>query len=385
MDTKAPIPVTPSVPEDQPEKYIRTFAGDMETLKAGGTPNLIPLSKPSVPKENPVAAPVPPKGNVPAATPAPAVPETPAPVSIPIPASPPPIESSIETYAGDFRDRMKETQASTVTVLAAEQDSAPVLVQSSSQPESSPRANILYSIAGGILLIAGGTGAYIAYSRYQTALAPVVLAPSISAPIFVDDREQISGNGATLLSVVEKSVARSLTPNTVRLLYIASTTGSIFAALPLSTPGIVLRNVNAEGSMAGVINVEGIQSPFFILSVSSYSNTFSGMLSWEKLMPRDLAKLFPPYSVAIVNMNITATTTATTTPKTASTTPAVPVQSAAFFDTTIANHDVRVYRDAAGRSVFLYGYWNQTTLVIARDAAAFTEILQRLATSRVKS
>ena len=53
-----------------------------------------------------------------------------------------------------------------------------------------------------------------------------------------------------------------------------------------------------------------------------------------------------------------------------------------FFDEVVANHDVRIYRDAEGRSILLYGYWNQTTLVIARDPSAFAEILGRLATSR---
>jgi hypothetical protein len=125
--------------------------------------------------------------------------------------------------------------------------------------------------------------------------------------------------------------------------------------------------------MAGVVSADGNQSPFFILSVASFGDTFAGMLSWEPRMPRDLSKLFLPYPVSV---------TATTTSKDAVKTPLV--SSAAFFDATIANHDVRVYRDSEGRDVLLYGYWNQTTLVIARDAAAFTEIVGRLATSRTQ-
>jgi hypothetical protein len=122
--------------------------------------------------------------------------------------------------------------------------------------------------------------------------------------------------------------------------------------------------------MAGVVNAGGSQSPFFILSVLSYSNTFSGMLAWEKTMPRSLVRLFPPYPVASGSTASTSSPQATTV--------------AGFSDATIANHDVRVYRDEAGRSVFLYGYWNQMTLVIARDTAAFVEILKRLATSRAQ-
>ncbi|MBU6388348.1 hypothetical protein KGQ72_00495 [Patescibacteria group bacterium] len=342
---------TPSAPEkEKPEKYIRTFAGDIKIVKEGGVPDLAPLAAASAPQK-PIAAP-------PAA-------ESPR-QSAPMPPPPPPRpEAHLETYAGDFSERMKETHASTATVLAAEEDSQPVLVQSSIQ--ESPRNKYLYIIAGVILLVAGAAGAYIAYTRYAAATAPVVPVQTVSAPIFVDEREQLSGTGTALLQSLLQSTARPLVSGTVRLLYIASTTAeSVFSLLPLSAPDVVLRNINAEGSMAGVVNVGGSQTPFFILSVSSYSNTFAGMLSWEKTMPRDLAALFgasmPPASTA-------TTTRAANMPP-------------GFRDEVVSDHDVRIYRDETGTSLMLYGYWNQATLVIARDPSAFTEILQRLATSR---
>ena len=113
----------------------------------------------------------------------------------------------------------------------------------------------------------------------------------------------------------------------------------------------------------------------------SYSNTFSGMLQWEPLMPRDLSELFPPYSTPIVTASSTLAT-ATSTPTTATSTSSVPVVIASFHDEVVNNHDVRVYLDAANRTIFLYGYWNQVTLVIARNTTAFTEILDRLAAAR---
>ena len=210
-------------------------------------------------------------------------------------------------------------------------------------------------------------------------------APAAYAPIFVDDRQQIEGVGTPLLQAVEQSATRPLAPNTVRLLYLGSaTTTSVFSALQLPAPGVLLRNINAAQSMAGIVNAGASQSPFFILSVTSYGDTFAGMLSWEPSLPRDLNKLFPPYPAPV---SAATTTTATTTLKVAAkaaTPPPAPAQTAAFFDAVIANHDVRVYRDTAGRDVLLYGYWNRTTLIIARDAAAFSEIVGRLATSRAQ-
>ncbi|MCR4276044.1 MAG: hypothetical protein NUV90_01535 [Candidatus Parcubacteria bacterium] len=383
------------------EKFIRTFATDFETLKKGGRPDLAPLSEKKEEMSLPVVAPAD-RPALPAplnlasqkSTVRPAV-ETPAPkqesaptralrpaVTIPLPSPEPvpvrtptpPTTAPLETYEGDFTERMRNQGASTATVLAAEQDSAPVLVQAQSPKFS--RSSILYSIAGGILIIASGVGAYIAYMRYIASSAPVVLTPGAAAPIFVDDRKTVSGIGTVLLRAIQQSIASQLASGSVRLLYLETATStSVFSALQLPAPGALLRNINAAQSMAGVVNTGGVQSPFFILSVSSYSTTFAGMLQWEKTMPRDLGTLFPAYPPLFVATTTTAGQATTTMVLVANTKPG-------FYDEVVSNHDVRVYRDAAGRVLLLYGYWNQTTLVIARDAAAFSEIIGRLATSR---
>ena len=208
---------------------------------------------------------------------------------------------------------------------------------------------------------------------------PVAVAPAGSAPIFVDEREQISGETANeLLQGIQQSLTRALPPSTVRLLYIeeaTTTSKSIFSRLELPAPGVLLRNINGPSSVAGIVNVNGTQFPFFILSVASYGDTFAGMLSWEPRMTGDLAALFPLYPPS-------ATITASTTKAKTTVASSTPIFSVFFHDEVVDNHDVRIYRDAEGRSVLIYGYWNQYTLVIARSPEAFIEILQRLATSR---
>ena len=373
-------PVAPAAPIapviEQPKKYIRTFAGDMETLQKGGAPELAPLAAPQAAKDRLTAAsPISPPAPVPASASAKNQPPAPRPE--------PPLVAPLETYASDFSDKVKEEHASSVTVLAAEQDNAPRVVRSAT--ETSTRGSRLYVIAGIVLLVLGSAGAYIAYARYQATLAPVLLAPSVSAPLFVDEREEILGTGAMLMQAIEQSLARSLTPNTVRLLYLppATTTSDVFSKLDLSAPAALLRNISAVGSMAGIVNTDGERSPFFVLSVTTYGNTLASMLSWETIMLRSLNALYPTYPVfAATTTMATSSAAATTTP--ASRTPSVPVFVPGFRDEVVANHDVRIYRDAARRSILLYGYWNQTTLVIARSPQAFTEILQRLATSRAQ-
>lgn len=361
----------------------------MEMLKKGDAPDLKPLiPKGDVPNQvpRPVATPPPPKateGTVPqVSTPQPPVPAPQPQVFTPPapPTVPKPDISPIETYASDFRAQVEKTGASTVTVLAAEQD-AGATPASPAAPAS--RGNIISIVAGVALLLVGGAGAYIAYTQYLVKTGPVMISPVLATPIFVDEREKISGETpAQLLLAITQSLSHPPAPNAVRLLYTdVSTAGSttspqatgrsIFSALQFSAPNLLLRNVNAQGSMAGVITVGTEAAPFFILSVASYSDTFAGMLSWESKMPGDLAALYPPYPPSVV-----ATSTAT------STSSSPPSFSILFHDEVVSNHDARVYRDSEGRTVLLYGYWDQNTLVIARGEGAFTEILARLATSR---
>lgn len=271
--------------------------------------------------------------------------------------------SPLQTYTSDFSDRLKQTKASTASVIAAEQDAKRGPVRPD-VPE--PQKGGAVTVIAGILLLAlGAGGAYFAYTRYATNIAPIILAPAVTTPLFVDDRQEVAGTGVTLLHSIVQSISRPLAPGAVRLLYLTSTTTppSVFSALELPAPDILLRNLNDTWSIAGLINVADSQSFFFILSAASYSDTFAGMLTWERVMLRDLSTLFPSHPSA-------ATTT--------------PIFTVFFHDEVVSNHDVRVYRDSSGRSVVLYGYWNATTLVIARDPAAFAEILSRLATSRTQ-
>jgi hypothetical protein len=433
MDTNVTIPLDDSGAEPR-KKYIRTFEGDMETLKKGGVPDLALFSPPTseeqkkeepkpdakpvlqaepivvkgLPAQEPVS--LPPLGQLPRLVlekrdvldttlppepkpePAPPpelhfVPPPPPPPPKPVP---PPVmkPSPIETYANDFSDRIKDTHASMTTVLAAEQDAAKGVPKATPKETSSNR---LYMVGGALLLIVGIAGAVYAYMKYATAIAPIIIAPVVTAPIFVDDRVQVTGTGSALAQTLEQSITVSMPTDTVRLLYFSpstTTNESVFTALRIPAPDMLLRNVNASGSMAGVVSEDGTQSLFFILSVASYSDTFAGMLSWEPTMLRDMGAFFPPYPAPaiVVATTTTATTTASKskTTKTTATTTVItaPVVPRGFKDEIVSNHDVRIYRDEFGQSVILYGYWNRTTLVIARNPAAFIEILGRLSTSR---
>ena len=317
-------------------------------------PQPVPPAEPS--PLPPVPAPSSPPASPPAEPPPPQV------------APPPPIEpvrppSGLHTYGSDFTDRVQTTRASRASILAVEQDAKRPPVAATPAATRDRR----YVYAGIALLLVSSGGLYAAYA-YYVATGPVTLAPTVSAPIVVDERETVSGTGSTLMLALEQSVGQPLPSGSVRLVYdpaATSSDASIFNNLQLSAPGTLLRNIDAAHSMAGVIQAKGEQNPFFIISVSPFGVTFAGMLLWETGILRSLARLYPPYPAAVATTSVVMT-----------------VPKEGFVDEVVANHDTRIYRDSAGRSVLMYGYWDQKTLIIARDEVAFAAILDRLATSR---
>ncbi len=368
MDTK--IKIDSDIPSDgEPKKVIRTFAGDMHSIKEEKTPNLIPFKKSQAsPRERIIGRS--------------AVTQIPIPVPIKtsgidkvqkndniIVPKKQNVSSQLETYSGDFSDQVKKTNASRASILATEQNAT--TYTKPKNPTVSKNNNIWYILVGGILLLVGGVIVYMAYSQYGAKTVPVIVAPTISAPIFIDSREQVSGTGIALLQEIEQSVTKPLAINKIRMLFIKPTSyssGNVFTQLKLNAPNRILRNIITKGGVAGIINTRFGNSPFFIIPVDSYGPTFASMLSWEPRMQTDLSKLFP------MPQNKTLTS-GTTTPA---------VAHSGFRDEVVSNHNARVYRNAQGTSVLVYGYWNPTTLIIARNPSAFAEIIARLATARTQ-
>ena len=321
-----------------------------------------------------------------------APPPAPEPTPAPLPPEVPANESPFHSFSSDFADRIDEQHASPFSVLAAEKDSAP----RKASPQKK-RGALLPVIAGIVLVLAGIGGVFAAY-RFMTATAPV---PAISAGSYLivpDEKIALSGSGSSLLQALAQQASQSIPENTVLLTYTTSAStsaqgivqapesgGAFLAALKLSAPDILLRNINPS-SMIGIVNDGNQTRAFFILRVDSYQSTFAGMLQWEPNIGSTLASLYPAYPVPVqVTPVVTATTTATTNTKTvvkiATTTvvtTALPLTSPQFIDEVVANHNARALKDYAGRTILIYGYADQQTLIIARDEGAFTLLLGRL-------
>lgn len=280
--------------------------------------------------------------------------------------APAPVEAAPEafhSFSTDFADQVDTTQASTFSVLAAQND-APVRAE-----QATRRIEWLPIFAGVVLIVGAGAGVTFAYQFMQKTAPITQSADTIPSLITPDEKVLLTGDNLGLS--LNQEMDEAIPDGHVLLTYIrtpiSTAAGTVqvpqsgevlFGKLGLDIPSILLRNVEAPSSL-GIIHAGNETRPFFLLKVSSYQRTFLGMLDWESTIAEDFSEYYPAYDT---NQSIDAT--------------------AQFTDDIVASHSVRVLRDAQGRSILMYGYTaNKEVLIIARDEAAFTILLSRLSAS----
>lgn len=316
------------------------------------------------------------------------------------PIQPPAGPTPFHTYTSDFANRIDSQGSSAFSVLAAEQDSGTPAAPVSKRRVAPSRAVVMVA-TGIVLLVLAGGGAFAAYQFVMTMRNTPIASITVPSIVFADEYRELEGSGNALLGSLAAASNGALVPGNVLVTYILASAdgegdglitapagGDVFMrALQLPMPDILLRNI-AKESTIGIINAGGMTAPFFALRVDSYERTYAGMLTWEPLLARDLALLYPLYPVMeapVLDPTPTvSTSTASSTLAASSTAPVItsaPAQATArtrFEDAIVSNHDVRVLRDTDGRSLILYGYADKRTLLIVRDEASFEALLARL-------
>lgn len=122
-----------------------------------------------------------------------------------------------------------------------------------------------------------------------------------------------------------------------------------------------LKNDFAIGSMGG-------NARFIILKISYYANAFSGMLKWEKNIYKDLKNIL---GLKNESFEVTGTTTSSYNLKTSM-----------FYDGIISNRDSRILRDGQDKTLLVYSFIDNETLVITSNENLLKVITQKLTIKR---
>lgn len=302
----------------------------------------------------------------------------------------PRVPEPLQTYTGDFAKRIDSERASAFAVIAADADrrrNAPAPMRSNIPKQP----GLLYVVVATILVVGGTTSLYLAYSYWKSG-EPLLIPTPASTLIAADEEAKVRKEDGDAFRLFRDAAEAPQPDGSIRVVYytIATSTatgvsdirqpGTVFlSAMRLRAPDVLTRSVRSESTVGGV-GAGGGSHPFFVLRTTSYERSFSGMLAWEGTLAQDLAILYPEYDGGLpAPGGWSATTTEALASSTAPVqTPAPARGERAFRDEVVESYDVRVLRDEQGRSIMLYGYRDERTLIIVRDEKAFAAILTRL-------
>ncbi len=133
-------------------------------------------------------------------------------------------------------------------------------------------------------------------------------------------------------------------------------TQQLFNTIEAKVPGALTRALDPL-FMYGTYSSTDI-SPFLIFTTNSYSNSYAGLLDWEKDIARDLQPLF------VDDLNGVASN---------------------FQDVVLYNIDIRAVLDSKGEIIFGYAFLqDKSTLVIFDNKLALREIITRNQRNTIK-
>jgi len=147
-------------------------------------------------------------------------------------------------------------------------------------------------------------------------------------------------NSGIMGIILEETYVSLTTPTTMQV-----TAPEFIAKIGMNPPNAFTTSLNTTW-MLGFDNT----TPFMILTTNFFQNTFAGMLAWEPTMPEDVSSLFG----FVINTN------------------------GKYEDRILDNKNIREFVNASGTPVFLYGFIDNQTLVIAGSEPTFSDIVNRI-------
>ena len=283
----------------------------------------------------------------------------------------------IRTYQGDIADALRDQKESVFSIRRAELkkqgDGNEFASRKTPEQEQERKSRVkLWFLLIGILvlLVVGGLGVWYSYTSYKTksALPTPIIIPNrfIAVETSVDmnvaglDRDtfipafSLEKSASIKHNAVEQIQLKQGTSTDARII----TTEEFLNILNTKAPGALVRAFDPL-FMIGLIGdtTEASSTPhtFVLIKLDSYDNAFAGMLSWETDMQNDLLPLF-------TNSETISSLSATTT----------------FQDITTQNKNARAVKDANGKTIFLYSFLGNNTLILTDNETDLNALVARL-------
>ncbi|MDP3763922.1 MAG: hypothetical protein Q8Q92_04795 [bacterium] len=276
----------------------------------------------------------------------------------------------IRTFQGDVAEAILKQQESLVSIQQAERLKGGSVGSSTSasSEDSKRRRGFFFLLSGGIVLfILGTVGAWYTYNEFVRKTAtPTVAMPAdrfISANT-ITDLDLTDASREILINAVSKA-KENVEPGEIRHIVLRKTagdgypilsTGEFLNILESQAPASLVRAFSPLfmfGALGQSPATNGASS-FLIIKLTSFENTFAGMLLWEKSLAGDLGPLFAASNLL---KDI--------------------IPGLAFTDLTDRNKDIRELL-LENQPVLLYSFFDNNMLIITDNIETLRTIFDRL-------
>ncbi len=141
---------------------------------------------------------------------------------------------------------------------------------------------------------------------------------------------------------------------------------TILETLGIYVPSTLARSLKEDYALG---TIGGGAARFLVLKISYYPNAFSGMLKWEEKIYKDLYSVLKLQKESSPLLNATSTSSKD-------------LKKSAFYDSIISNRDSRVFKDANNRTLLIYTFIDNETIVIAPSENIIKNITEKLTIKR---
>jgi hypothetical protein len=286
----------------------------------------------------------------------------------------------IRTYQGDIAEALRAQNESIVSIQRMEQtrreEKQAVVATHSAHKDNPAMKALLFGLGSVILMGLTGLGGWYSYLEFTKRMAPPAVAVPISRLIPSAQSVDIDStalNRRALIDAITSEQTTTLPNGDVKHVVLRTnvvldgvptgettltSTSELFRILETKAPGHLVRSFQ-DTFMLGMLE-SNPASVFMIIKLASFENTFSGMLSWEKDIARDIGPIFATWGVMQTNTS-----------------------ASVFQDVIVRNKDVRILYDESGALLLLYTYLDNNTLIITDNIGTLNIITNRLTLERL--
>ncbi len=284
---------------------------------------------------------------------------------------------TIHTYSSDMADAVRTNEASVIKIALAEQEKREreALYK---QAEGSNIKKFLLLIGSIVLIGLAVGGVYYLMKKNNAVNAPVQnTTANIETLISYDDQAFLDMSNATstidTASIIQGELKKNGKSGGIKSLFLTHVVNAKPDLLPLSkflsllkltAPSLLIRSLDDQ-YMTGAYQPTDGSVPahlFFLFKTKDYSQSYAGLLGWEKTMLDDLFNLF--------NIDVSGNNSV--------------LLEKPWKDVVINNVDARALYTDDNKAVLYYLFIDKDNFLITDNIDAIKEVSQRLLAKKIK-